>query len=440
MPTYIQIMDAFFRFMTGLFPSVPTYFRLMEVLSCSIMDFLPYLLLVVYPFRNHIRLKSVLAGLLTLVITPAVLYYDISAAFLGAPPTDLPFPLLRAAALLVLAVLVIRANIGKQLLNTCSVINLSILISAVADRFAADYTAKHLLVTLLLQALLLIPYAFNLVYVLAPTLNQSQKPLWKLLFPAPAAGTAIGCVLLLSGAASLPAVMAASLVLAAAAAALILIFTGTEMIPLIWKKEKTVPQAAPAVADAPMQDPVQTCLTALQQRMLDAEYSYRELLLQVMTMEDDLNNENLAQLREKLTVMRKQLAPQVTPTGNPHIDPVLTYYTRQALLSNIKMATNITLPEMCPVSDEDMTVLLGCLLDSALASCREQGAGTRRIATASHLDDGLLQIGVKHTCATPVDQNSELLTVCRGIVRRYGGKLTVIDMGGVTQIVAVLHI
>lgn len=439
MPTYIQIMDAFSHFMTGLFPSVPTYFRLIEAMSCSLTDFLPYLLLVVYPFRNHIRLKSFLAGLLTLVITPAVLYYDISSAFLGAPPVELPYPLLRGAALLSLAVLIIRANMGKQLLNTCSVINLSILISALADRFAADYTAKHLLVTLLLQALLLIPYTLNLVYVLAPTLNGSEKPVWKLLFPAPAAGTAIGFILLLSGSAALPAVMAAAIVLAAAAAALILIFTKTEMITLIWKKEKTAAQAVPVVADVTVQDPAQTYLSAMQQRMLDAEHSYKELLLQVMTMEDDLNNENLAQLREKLAVMRKQLAPQVAPTGNPHIDPVLTYYTRQAMLSNIKMASNITLPEMSSVSDEDMTVLLGCLLDSALAACREQGAGTRRIAVASHLDDDLLQIGIKHTYATPTDQEGELLNICRGIVRRYGGKLTVIDMNGVTQIVAVLH-
>ena len=62
---------------------MPTYFRMMEVLSCSLMDFLPYLLLIVYPFRNHLRLKSFLAGVLTLVITPALLYYDTSCALLG---------------------------------------------------------------------------------------------------------------------------------------------------------------------------------------------------------------------------------------------------------------------------------------------------------------------------------------------------------------------
>ena len=136
---------------------MPTYFRMMVVLSCSMMDFLPYILLVVYPFRNHLRLKSFLAGVLTLVITPALLYYDTSCALLGTAPVGLPYPLLRSLILLVFSVLVIQTDIRKMLLNTCSVINLSILISALADRFAADYTAKHLMVTVLLQTFLLAP-------------------------------------------------------------------------------------------------------------------------------------------------------------------------------------------------------------------------------------------------------------------------------------------
>jgi len=377
---------------------------------------------------------------LTLVMTPAVLYYDISCALLGTVPVDLPFPLLRSAALLILAVLVIRAHPGKFLLNTFSVINLSILISTLADRLAADYTAKHLVVTLLLQAVLLIPYTLNLMYILAPTLNESDSLVWKLLFVAPAAGTVLGSIMLLRGAAALPAVMAVALVLAAIAAVLTIILTKTEVITLILKKGRPAKQEIPAVDIAPQPDPVQTYLSGMQKRMLDAELSYKELLLQVMTMEDDLNNADLAQLRERLTAMKNQLAPQVAPSGNARIDPVLTYYTRQAMLSNIKIAMNVTLPDMCSVSDEDLAVLLGCLLDCAIDACREQNSGTRRIATASYLDGDLLQIGIKHTYASSADQASELLNTCRSIAARYEGKVTVIDMNGVSQTVVALHI
>ena len=62
MPTYIQIMDAFSHFMTWLFPSVPTYFRLIEAMSCSLTDFLPYLLLVVYPFLQKYFVKGLTVG------------------------------------------------------------------------------------------------------------------------------------------------------------------------------------------------------------------------------------------------------------------------------------------------------------------------------------------------------------------------------------------
>ena len=424
---------------------MPTYFRMMEVLSCSLMDFLPYLLLIVYPFRNHLRLKSFLSGVLTLVITPLVLYYDISRALLGTIPVALPYPLLRSLFLLGFAVLVIRRDIRKMLLNTCSVINLSILISALTDRFAGDYTAKHLLVTVLLELVLLAPYALNLAYVLAPTLNESEAPAWKLLFAAPAAGTALGCILLLTGSSALVPVMGVALVLAAVAAVLTIILTKTEMITLILKKDrapKKETSAAPvaAVAAAPCDDALQTYLDNLQKRMTDAEFSYKELLLQVMTMEDDLNGGDLEQLRQRLNTMRNQLAPNVIPSGNNQLDSVLTFYTRQAMLSNIKLVSNVSMPEISSVSDEDMIALMGCLMETAIAACREQVSGTRRIATAVHLDEDLLQIGVKFTYADPTEPDCELLNICRGITARYDGKLAVIDMKGATQVVASVHI
>jgi len=421
---------------------VPTYFRMMEVLSCSITDFLPYILLVVYPFRNHTRLKSFLAGILALLITTVLLHHDISSALLGAAPVSLPYPLLRSAVLLAFAALVIHVHPGKMLLSTLSVINISMLISALASRFAADYTAKHLLITLLLQVVFLVPYTLNLVYVLAPTLNESKALPWKPLLIAPAVGTVLGCIMLLSGSPALMITMLAALILAAVASALILISTKTEVITLFRKKDRaSVSEAtAPVMTAEPPRDAAQDYLTALQKRIHDAEYSYKELLLQVMTMEDDLDSENLEQLRSRLTAMRKQLAPEVPSTGNAQVDPVLTYYTRQAMLSGVKISTNLPLPEVSSVSDEDLAVLIGCLMESALCACREQTAGTRRIAGATHVDDDLLQIGVLHTYAAPTDKDSELLCICRDIVRRYDGKLAVIDMNGVTQIVATLHI
>lgn len=413
---------------------MPTFFRMMEVLSCSMMDFLPYFLLVVYPFRNHLRLKSFLAGFLMLLMTPAVLHYDILSA-LGTSPVDIPFPLMRSVALLVFSVLVIRANIGKMLLNTLSVINISILISAVADKFAADYTAKHLLITLLLQAVLLIPYAINLIRYLAPVLNDSDAPMWKLLFAAPAVGTVLGCVMLLSGAGALPVVMVIAMILAAAAA-FIFNKTETEMIPMILKKDRFAKKDMPALRPSASQ----TYLDGLQKRMNDAETSYKELLLQVMTMEDDLNQENFEQLRQRLDTMRKQLAPEVAATGNSAVDPIVAFYTRQAMLSNIKIVTNLSLDEATSVSDEDLCVLIGCLMECAVDTCREQASGTRRIATASYQDGDLLQIGIKNTYGSPVDPDCELLNICREIIQRYDGKLTVLDIDGASQIVVVLHV
>lgn len=439
MPAYIQFLDAFMSIMADFLPSMPTFFRTGEVLACSVADFLPYILLVVFPFRNRTRLKSFLAGIITLVMTSAVMYYDIACALLGTVPAGLPVLLLRGAALLALAVLVIREHPGKVLLNAFTIVNISILVSALSNQYAADYTAKHLLATLLLQAVVLIPYTVSIDRILVPILNSTESSIWKLLFIVPAIGTAAGC-LMRSGSKALPAVMIAVIILTIIAAIVAYYLTRKEMGTLILKKEKPAKRKSSPAVSVSRPDPVQTYLPALQKRMLEAELSYNELLLQVMTMEEDLNSENFAQLREKLTVMKKQLAPQIAPSGNVHIDPVLTYYTRQAMLSNIKVASNVCLPDMCSVSDDELAVLFACLLDTALDSCREQDSATRRIAIATIVDDDLLQIGVKHTYETPADQTSDLLNTCRDIAARYDGKVNVIDMNGASQIVVTLHI
>ena len=93
---------------------------------------------------------------------------------------------------------------------------------------------------------------------------------------------------------------------------------------------------------------------------------------------------------------------------------------------------------MSAVSDEDMAVLLSCLLENAMNTCREQASGTRRIALATYQDDELLQIGIKNTYDSPMDPNCELLNICRSIAARYDGKLAVIDKDGAVQVIVTL--
>ncbi len=420
-------------------PNIPTFLRMVEILSCSMAGFLPCLLLLIYPFRNHLRLKSFLAGFLSLAMTPALLYYDILNA-LGTAPVSYPFPLMRSVVFLVFALVVIRSPIWKTLLNTLNIINLSVLITAAANQAADPYTWRWLVTTLVLQAVLLIPYTLYLARCLAPTLNCSEAPVWKLLWIAPAVGTVFALVQLYAGGTVSVLILALLIFLAAVAAALTLYFTKTEMITLILRKggSPRMPQAAPAASQKA--DPVKLHYTSLCTRMAESEHSCKEMLLQVMTMEDDLNRQDYDRLREHLNTLRKQLSPTVASTGNKQIDSVLTYFTRQAMLSNVKIVSNVTLPEMSAVSDEDMAVLLGCLLDNALNACREQSAGTRRIALASYLDDDLLQIGIKNTQAEPMDSNCELLNVCRGIAARHGGKLTLLERDGAAQVVVTLNV
>lgn len=423
-------------------PNMPTFLRMTEILSCSMADILPYLVLLFYPFRNHLRLKGIPAVLLTFPLSAVLLYSDILAA-MGMPALlTAPELLVRSIALLLLALICVRAPIHKLLLNSCSVINFLIMIH-MASQGAEPYSLRRFVMMLVLQAALLIPYGINLVKCLGPTLNLSDAPIWKYLWAAPALVTAVGCVLICANAAAtaVTVTMAIGIILAAIAAAAALYLTKTEMITLILRKEKPAKkeQAAPA-AVAQMPDPVQMYYTNLQTRLAESDHNNRELLLQVMSMESDLEQQNYEQLAQRLNFMRKQLTAVAQPSGNSRIDPILTYYTRQALLRSIKIAASFTLPEWCEIADEDMAVLISCLMDNALDACTEQTSGTRRIAAATNQKGNVLQIGIKNTCTEPVDSDNERLEICRRIAERYDGDLRIMEGEGVTQIVVTLTV
>ena len=421
---------------------MPTFLQMAQILACSMFGFIPYLVLIFYPFRNHLLLKGYPAALLTFLLSAGVLYNDVSG-ILGMPALPVSVPLLCAVAFLALALVNIWVPIWKNLLNTLSVINFFLLIRTVADHLAEGYSLRWLGVTLILQALLLIPYGVNLVACLGPTLNLSDAPIWKLLWAAPAMVTAVGLGMILTGAASgtCMTVLAVAIVVAAAAAGAALYLTKTEMMTLFFKKHRAeMPAEDAPAAVAQMNDPVQLQYESLHTRMAESQQSNQELLLQVLSMEDDLQQQDYEMLAQRLNFLRKQLTVTAKPTGNGAIDAVLTYYTRQALLSSIKIVSSVTLPECCGVSDEDLTVLIGCLLDNALTTCREQKSGTRRIAIATFQKEDVLQIGVKNTFAGQMAEDSEELEICRMIAERYEGAVQFKSAEGVAQAVITLNI
>ena len=321
-----------------------------------------------------------------------------------------------------------------MLFHGCGIVSLYLLNCSAGAYFAGAAPLHDLLLPAALQVLLLIPYTLALIKWLSPTLNESDAPVWKWLWAIPAAAAAVG--MLLTG--LFPAVLAA-VVIAAVATALAFHFTGTEMISLTLRKPKPV-KAPPAAPAAPAPDPVKAYFENLQKRMTEAQYTAQELLLQVMSMEDDLNQEDYAQLRARLNSLRNQLTPDALSTGNSRVDGVVAYYIRQAAFSSIKTAVNLELPEWTSIPDEEMATVISCLMDNALEACREQTSGTRRIAAATNIRDDMVQIGIKNTHSAPMDEDSPNLRLCRQIAARHGGKVEITAMEGVSQTVVTLNI
>lgn len=420
---------------------MPTFLTISKILGCYMAGLLPYLLLLIYPFRNHLRLKGFLAGFLALLLATAQLYLELQLS-LGTLTLSLPLSLLQSAAFLLFALLAIGAPIHKVLLNTSSVISFSLLIRAAAQS-SESYSLRYLLITLILQAVLLIPYTLVLVKCLAPTLNISDAKVWRILWIIPTLVCAAGCVLLYlnTAAAILTTILAIAVIVSAIAMALILYLTKTEMITLIFTKTKPAKKAVPTPEPAiQVPDWRQQQYMQLQTRMEESERSCKDMLAQIMAISDHLDNREFEQLREKIAALKKQLAPVDCSTGNNRVDPILCYFIRQAQLAGIKVATNVVLPEKSSVADADLMILISALMDCAMEGCRSQTSGTRRIAIASYLEDNEFQLGIKFTYADPPEADSEFLELCRQVVQQHGGSIDISGIDGISQIVAMMKI
>lgn len=420
---------------------MPTFLTMAKILSCFMAGLLPYMLLLVYPFRNHLRLKGFPAGFLSLLLAAAQLHLELQLS-LGTSALSLPLPLLQSGAFLLFSLLAIRAPIHKVLMNTASVMSFSLLIHAAAQS-AGRYSLRYLLITLALQAVILVPYALVLVKCLAPTLNISGAKVWSFLWIIPTLVAAAGCILFYLNVASatLATILVIAVILSATAVTLVLYLTKTEMITLLFTKMKPVKQAPPTPAPAAqVPDWRQQHYVQLQTRMEESERSCRDMLAQVVAMGDHLDNREFEQLREKIAALKKQLAPVDCDTGNNRIDPVLSYFIRQAQLANIKVATNVVFPDKSSFADADLMILVGALMDIATEGCRSQTSGTRRIALATYLEDGELQLGIKFTHDETPEEDNEFLQICRQVVQYHGGTVEVSGIEGVSQIVAMMKI
>ena len=488
---------------------MPSPFAILEILACSLISFLPYMLLIVYPFRRHLRFGNGMTVTLTIFAAIIQLVCDLAV---GLKLMLNPSAILIAGLVIhvLLSLVLIRMPSAKKLFAQLAAIGSAVVLSTASkyltqslfpDAGSGMFRWIFLLMLIALQAVILVPYALMIV-------RQETKPgfPWSGLLLIPAAALSVWIYIMLPGFSSLQLIFLVVIPLNIFA---ILAFRNVlkgaskqqppqaEEVPVPAQKpvqkapvpqeqpvlqpavqempvpkKAPVPQAAPAAVKpaapkAEVKSPIQQTLTRdhlgqlqslqhdnLMLRVTESDQFHRELRRHVDAMAYRLDRKQIEKLQLHIRSLQEQLSSEDENAfcDNRELNTVLTYYNRMAGYCGTMVTTAMQIDEKPPVEVEDLTVLLGNLLDNALEACSKQSSRDRRIFTALRMNGTALYLTVENTYDAPVQKSSSGrylstkhsgygvgLEVCEQIVARYNGSLELNDFNGIFKATAILR-
>lgn len=456
---------------------MPSPFRVLEILVYSLSAFLPYVLLTVYPFRNHLRFGNSATACLTALLAAIQLTADVMLGLSFTEDTGL-VTLICLSLYVVFYLLLFKAKITKVLFAVFGTANLALILTSAAkslsiglypDEAGRLYHWSHTVSLLVLQFLVLIPYAYILVKWLSPILaSKAKKARWSFLWVIPFVFLAIWYCTMFPGntdpiLASAPWVRNTIGLIAVNLLAGILYAhkcgkSGIKPIEFIMSNvsQASTPAEAPAASAAPevpsaapqksegpsplpeqMQD-LQYC--NLRERVKESERFHQELRRHLNTMSYHLESKDYNKLQSHFASLQNQLAQSSDTSFCEHstTNRILNYYARQAGYCGVKFNANVVLPQEISISDADLATMVGNLLDNALDACKQQKSSDRRVWITGQLDRHTLHLTVENTYDAAIRQDDHDrylsskhagfgigLEVCKEIAKRHKGALNI---------------
>lgn len=145
----------------------------------------------------------------------------------------------------------------------------------------------------------------------------------------------------------------------------------------------------------------------LKERMTDTRQAKHDLRHHLKVIHAFVENENYTELKEYLKEYTNSL-PADSPIcycEHPAVNSLLVWYAGHAKECNIRFEIRISIPAQIHVSDTDICVLFGNLLENAMDACLAQSQGDRLIRVSGGVQaEDVLVFTVDNTYETPIRQ------------------------------------
>lgn len=385
---------------------MPSFFRIIEVIVYSLLNFLPFLFLALYPFRRNLRFSKIITGMLIVLLT-------IIQILLGAWVSFVPGNHTAAASVvstilyIAFYLMAVKNHFGKTLftlLMISNLANLTVVSAKCLEGFffpvlaTQDYRWSSSLMFFAVEICLSGPVLLYMKTAFVPTVtSESSGSEWRYLWLIPVTFYLIWYYLLYGNPSHssletalqpkntlfLFAINIGAFLIYYVIAQLIL--EQNKILELREKNQQLIMQAIQ--------------YKNLQEKITDARRAKHDVRHHIALIQEYLREEKLDALHDYLDKYNKSLPDDslVRFCENTAANAILLYFAQQAKDNCINYFVKVKIPNDIFVSDTDISVMFGNLIENALESCRNESGNDRKILIRASLTGSSFCITVDNT-------------------------------------------
>lgn len=424
---------------------MPPLYRIIEIVVYSLLNFAPYIILALYPFQRKLRFSRPITTVLVVCVTLAQiglglwagLFTPKNAGFLSALSTVIYFVFYFSA---------VKAHVGKTMFTLLMLSNISNFVVIASkciegiiwpDMALQSYRWTFSTVMFCVELVTLIPLFFYIRKTYTAIFDMdTAKPTWRFIWLIPATFYVVWYYHLYNNEMSSLEVALnpsnAGFMLIINLGALLIYHMVVSHIRVINHNVELSEQNHQLLMK-------EVQYNNLQDRITEARQAKHDIRHHISMMRDMLGKGEYTKLASYLDSYQKTVPDDsFAYCENRAVNVLLMFFAQQAKNSEIDYDVSALVPENISVSDTDLSVLMGNLLENAVDGCNTLPPDKRRIQVTVRTDSSAIFFVIDNTfngfirkdksgkCLTTKVGGSGLgLQSVRSIVEQYNGRISI---------------
>lgn len=385
---------------------MPPLYRIAEMCVYSLLNFLPFMALALYPFRSRLRFSFKVTVCLIVLMSLIQIGLGLWAAFFSGGKAAFASAV-STAVYVVFYFIAVKVNFGKALFTLLMISNTANFVVAAAkciegiffpDLAVQSYRWSFSLIMLFVLAVVWIPLFIYTKKVYTPAVEKEPTGIeWRYLWLIPATFYLIWYYMLYNnnGKSSLETALDAG-----NAVFLFVINAGACLVyyviaKLINEQEKNI-RLGENNHRLAMQN---LQYENLQEKIADARRAKHDVRHHISLMQEYVRNKEYDKLEKYLNSYQQSLPDDtlISFCENKAVNAVMLYFAQAAKNADIDYDVKAVIPDDIAIDETDLSVLFGNLIENAIDACKAESGDNKKIVIRALTDDYTLCLGIDNT-------------------------------------------